>query len=490
MSSGDSPLPGYTLLASGYCFLYHCADMNDAALSAQASTIPMQRRLLSIFGGSVGNLVEWFDFYTYSAFSIYFSKSFFPGGDQTAQLLNAAGVFALGFLMRPIGGLVMGSYADLRGRRAALSLSVLLMCLGSLLIAVCPTYQSIGISAPAILIAARVLQGFSMGGEYGSSATYLSEVATPGRRGFYSSFQYVTLIGGQLLATVLLLILQRLALSQAELEAWGWRIPFAVGAACALVALWLRRALAETEEFQAEAARKVKRSPLKELLRHPREVGIVVGLTLGGTVAFYTYSTYMLKFLINSVGLSRDQATAISTGSLFVFMLLQPVMGAISDVVGRRPLLMGFGLLGVLCTFPIFSALTHTRDPWTAFLLCTAALVIVSGYSSINAVVKAELFPASVRALGVALPYAVTVSIFGGTAEYAGLYFKDIGHEEWFYVYVTGCIACSLITYIFMRDTRRHSRIDHHWEPVRELEGAARMGFARRAQGASDEHTL
>ncbi len=420
----------------------------------------MKSRLGSIFSGSVGNLIEWYDFYVYSFFSLYFAKAFFPGSDPTAQLLNTALIFALGFFMRPLGGWLMGAYADRQGRRAALMLSVLLMCAGSLVIAVCPTYATAGWLAPAILVAARLLQGLSLGGEYGASATYLSEIATTKHRGFYSSFQYVTLIGGQLLASLTLLLLQRVVLSGPELEAWGWRIPFFIGAALAMAGLWMRRNMAETEAFiAARAVRKVSR-PIADLLAHKREVALVVGLTMGGTLAFYTYTVYMPKFLVNSVGLTKDTATLISTVSLFFYMLLQPVVGALSDIAGRRPVLMAFGVLGTIGTPLILSGLTATKDPLTAFALVMAALVIVSGYTSINAVVKAELFPAGVRALGVALPYAVAVSLFGGTAEYVGLAFKDAGHETWFYYYVSACIFGSFLVYALMRETRTTSRID------------------------------
>ncbi len=419
------------------------------------------RRLISIFSGSVGNLIEWYDFYIFSFFSLYFAKAFFPAGDATAQLMNTALVFALGFLIRPVGGWLMGVYADRHGRRAALLVSVALMCGGSLVIAVCPTYAAAGWLAPAILVAARLLQGISLGGEYGASATYLSEVATSNHRGFYSSFQYVTLIGGQLLASITLLVLQRLLLSGPQLEAWGWRIPFLIGAALALAGVALRRNMVETGAFLREAAEgRLPKTPLRDLLAHRREVLIVVGLTMGGTLAFYTYTVYMPKFLVNSVGLSRDTATLISTISLFLYMCLQPLVGALSDRIGRRPVLIAFGVLGTLFTVPILSALLATRDAVTAFLLVMAALAIVSGYTAINAVVKAELFPAGVRALGVALPYAVAVSVFGGTAEYVGLWFKGAGHETWFFWYVTVCIALSLLVYTVMPDTRATSRID------------------------------
>lgn len=421
-------------------------------------------RLKAIIGGSVGNLVEWYDWYAYSAFALYFSAAFFPAGDVTAQLLNTAGVFALGFLMRPIGGWLFGRIADKLGRKRSMTWSVLLMSLGSLLIACTPTYASIGIMAPVILLLARLLQGISVGGEYGVSATYLSEMATADRRGFYSSFQYVTLIGGQLIALGIQLILQKWLLSEAQLHAWGWRIPFVIGAVLSIVALYLRRSLHETPSFERQRALEAPRKgTIRELLRHPKAILTVAGLTMGGTLAFYTYTTYMQKFLVNTVHLTKGESTLLSFISLLLFALLQPFLGALSDRIGRKPLLAGFGILGVTCTVPLLTALSHTHSLWVAFILLMAALVIVSGYTSINAVVKAELFPAEVRALGVGLPYGLTVAIFGGSAEYVALWFKGKGHESYFYWYITGCVAISLLVYLFMKDTRHDSRLnDEH----------------------------
>jgi MFS transporter, MHS family, alpha-ketoglutarate permease len=418
-------------------------------------------RIKSIIGGSIGNLVEWYDWYAYAAFTIYFSGSFFPANNPTAQLLNTAGVFALGFLMRPIGGWVFGRIADKVGRKQSMTLSVLLMSLGSLIIAITPTYMSIGILAPILLVIARLLQGLSVGGEYGVSATYLSEMASSNRRGFFSSFQYVTLIGGQLIALGIQLLLQYFILTEAELKAWGWRIPFVIGAILSVVALYLRKGLHETASFEATKSKQHHESgALNTLLKHPKALLTVVGLTLGGTLSFYTYTTYMQKFLVHSVGLSKEQSTLLSFCSLGIFMFLQPLFGALSDRIGRKPLLLSFGVLGTVCTVPLFTALSHTQNIWVIFLLLLAALIIVSGYTSINAVVKAELFPAEIRALGVGLPYAITVAIFGGSAEYVALWLKREGYESLFYWYITVCIFISLIVYLTMKDTKGTSEID------------------------------
>ena len=431
----------------------------SAGIAPSAHRPTARERMRAIIGGSTGNLVEWYDWYAYAAFTLYFAPHFFPSGDSTAQLLGAAAVFAVGFFMRPIGAWAMGIYADRKGRKSGLALSVSLMCAGSLLIAAAPTYETAGLLAPALLVLARLMQGLSVGGEYGASATYLSEMAGKGRRGFFSSFQYVTLIGGQLLAIGVLLVLQAV-LSEAALDAWGWRIPFAIGAALAVVVFWIRRGLAETESFANAQASDAPKSGMLALFRHhPREALTVMLMTAGGTLAFYALSIYMQKFLVNTSGFDREIASRINGASLFVFMLLQPVAGALSDRVGRKPLLVGFGVLGVLCTYPLFAALETTRDPLTAFALVLGGLVIVTGYTSINAVVKAELFPAHIRALGVALPYALANTIFGGTAEYVALSFKQAGWERGFYWYVTGMIALSLIVYVRMRDTRTASAI-------------------------------
>src|SRR5689334_9868927 len=392
--------------------------MTDQAITSADDHLDLQdvqRRVKAIFIGSIGNLVEWYDFYAYTAFALYFAPAFFPNSDPVVQQLNAAVLFAATFLMRPLGGWLFGFIADRYGRRLSLTLSVVCMCFGSLIIAVTPTYATIGIAAPAILALARIIEGLSLGGEYGASATYLSEVADPRHRGFYSSFQYVTLIGGQLTAITVLLLLQNVFLTTEELKAWGWRIPFVIGALLAIVAAVMRRNLHETEAF--EEAKKVSKpsGSIRGLLNYPRELLLVVGLTAGGTAAFYTFTTYMQTFVKLSVGLTEDQTT-----------------------------------------------LKETKSPFMAFLLICAAWIFVAGYTSINAIVKAELFPTKVRALGVGLPYAITVSLFGGTAPAVALYFKSFGHEDWFYYYLSAMIFLSLLIYSTMRDTKHASAMLRH----------------------------
>lgn len=416
--------------------------MAESSMTTRASltSSDTRRRVWAIIGASSGNLVEWFDFYVYSFCSLYFAHIFFPAGNTTTQLLQTAGVFAAGFLMRPIGGWLFGRIADRRGRKTSMLISVLMMCFGSLVIACLPGYDTISTWAPALLLLARLFQGLSVGGEYGTSATYMSEVAVEGRKGFYASFQYVTLIGGQLLALLVVVILQQI-LEDEALRSWGWRIPFAIGAVLAIVALWLRRQLDETSSQEVRALKEA--GSMKGLWRNRKAFLMVLGFTAAGSLTFYTFTTYMQKYLVNTAGMHANVASVIMTVALFIFMLLQPVIGALSDKIGRRTSMLIFGGMATVCTVPILSALHSVTSPYAAFALVMMALVIASFYTSISGILKAEMFPAQVRALGVGLSYAVANALFGGSAEYVALSLKSAGFETAFFWYVTvmGAIA-------------------------------------------------
>jgi MHS family alpha-ketoglutarate permease-like MFS transporter len=427
------------------------------SITAISGVEDLRRRVIAIVGASSGNLVEWYDFYAYSFTALYFASAFFPSGNRTTQLLNTAGIFAAGFFMRPLGGWLFGRIADTHGRRKAMMISVLMMCGGSLMIAALPTHATIGAAAPSLLLVARLLQGLSVGGEYGTSATYMSEVAAPGHRGFYASFQYVTLIGGQLLALLVLVTLQAL-LSTDEIKAWGWRVPFVIGAIAAVVALFLRRSLAETAS--EESMHNKEAGTLRGLLHHKRAVGLVLSFTAGGSLIFYTFTTYMQKYLVNTAGMDTATASTVMTIVLLFYMLLQPVFGALSDHIGRRNAMICFGTMATLATVPLLGALGQVAGPYAAFGLVLAGLAIISFYTSISGLVKAELFPTEVRALGVGLSYAIANALFGGTAEYVALWFKTVGREEWFAWYVTALCALALIASLVMPDTRRHGYLE------------------------------
>jgi MHS family alpha-ketoglutarate permease-like MFS transporter len=421
--------------------------------SAAASRLPppASKPIRSIVAASAGNLVEWFDFYVYAFTALYFSSEFFPGGSDTAQLMKTSGVFALGFFARPVGSWIFGRLADRTGRRHSMVVAVLMMSLGSLMVATLPTYATIGAMAPVLLTVARVIQGISVGGEYGTSAAYLSEVALPGRRGFYASFQYVTLIGGQLLASVVLTILQ-LFLDANAMRAWGWRVPFVVGAIAALVALYLRVSLEETSTAESRAHRDA--GTLRGLRTPRRAVLIVLGYTAAGSLLFYTFTTYMQKYLVNSAGFAPVRATNIMTAALTVFMLAQPAFGALSDRIGRRTSMLCFGAFGVLATYPLLAAIGATRSTVGAFALVVLGLGGVSFYSSISGLVKAEMFPVEIRGLAVGLSYAIANALFGGTAEYVALWFKDRGTETSFFWYTSVMAAVALVAAVLMPDSR------------------------------------
>lgn len=415
---------------------------NSMKNSESLTSSDTRRRVWAIVGASSGNLVEWFDFYVYSFCSLYFAHIFFPQGNPTTQLLQTAGVFAAGFLMRPIGGWLFGRIADRHGRKRSMLISVCMMCLGSLVIACLPGYETIGTWAPALLLLARLFQGLSVGGEYGTSATYMSEVAVEGRKGFYASFQYVTLIGGQLLALLVVVILQQV-MEDSELRAWGWRIPFALGAALAIVALWLRRQLDETSQQEVRSLKEA--GSMKGLWRNRKAFLMVLGFTAGGSLTFYTFTTYMQKYLVNTAGMHANVASIIMTVALFLFMLIQPIIGALSDRIGRRTSMLLFGGLATVCTVPILTALHSVTSPYAAFALVMLALVIASFYTSISGILKAEMFPAQVRALGVGLSYAVANALFGGSAEYVALSLKSVGFETAFFWYVTAMGAVAFL---------------------------------------------
>ncbi|OHD00796.1 MAG: alpha-ketoglutarate permease [Sphingopyxis sp. RIFCSPHIGHO2_01_FULL_65_24] len=417
-----------------------------------------RKRLVSIVGGSLGNLVEWYDWFAYASFAIYFAPVFFPKADPTAQLLSTAAIFAVGFIMRPIGAWVMGRFADTRGRKAGLSLSVALMFSGSLLIAVAPTYAVAGLFGPATLLVARMLQGLSLGGEYGASATYLSEMAPRKNRGFWASFQYMTLIGGQLCAIFVAVVLQGF-LTEEQLTAWGWRIPFVIGALLALGVYVLRRNLAETPSFQNQAVDRPA-STAKLLWKEHRRESILVGiLSAGGGLGAYTYTSYMQKYLFNTVGFDKATATYIIAAVLLWFTAMQPVFGALADKFGRKPMLLLFGIGGAIAAVPTFLTLETVTSPIVATLLIMIPITLQSGYSANNALVKAELFPAHIRGLGVALPYAIGNAIFAGTLEMVALGLKGAGVEWLFYFYVAFIIAAAGVATLMLPETKDRSLI-------------------------------
>ncbi len=435
-------------------------DQGSGPTRAETST---RRAVLNTLRGSAGNLVEWYDVYVYTVFAMYFEAQFFDKNDKNSTLY-IYGIFAVTFVMRPVGSWFFGRYADRRGRKSALMLSISVMSACSFLVAVMPTREIIGYWAAVILIFARLVQGFATGGEYGTSATYMSEAATANRRGFLSSFQYVTLIGGHVLAQFTLLIALHF-LDKEELSSWGWRIGFFIGGIAALVVLWIRRSMDESlSESHLEAIREGEdqsAGSLKTLFTtHWRPLLLVFLITAGGTVAFYTYTINAPAIVKSTFGSDRAlTATWINLAGLIFLMLLQPIGGLLSDRVGRKPLLVFFGVGGVIYTYVLLTYLPQTTSWFTAFLLTAVGYVILTGYTSVNAIVKAELFPAEIRALGVGLGYALANSVFGGTAPLLYQAAKA-DHLTLFIVYVTAVIGVSLSVYVFVLKNKGTTVLD------------------------------
>ncbi|MBC3502589.1 MFS transporter [Pseudomonas sp. SWRI59] len=447
------------------------------AQSPTAQPLTRKERTTAIVGVCSGNLVEWFDFFIYAYTSIYFASLFFPKGDQTSQLLATAGIFAVGFFMRPLGGWIFGYIADTRGRKISMIISVFMMCGGSLMIAVMPTYEMVGVAAPILLVIARLMQGLSVGAEYGTGATYISEVSRAGRRSFYGSFQYLTIIAGQLLALLTVAVLQQV-LSEQDLKAWGWRIPFFIGALASVVVVYLRRTMRETATEQ-DMKRKESGS-IKALMQHKRAVLLTFTLTIGCSLYFYTFTAYMQKFLVVSVGIPAPTVSLLMAAALVIFMIAQPLFGLLADRIGVRTNMIIFGTLATFLVIPLLTAIKSTQDPYVAFSLVVAGLLIAAFYTPVTGVLKADLYPGTVRALGVGLPYAVGAAMFGGSAEYVALTFRASGIEEYFYVYVSVIGAITLISALLMPDLGKHGYLDGDGK-VEENTGLRKM-LNRRAQ--------
>lgn len=433
-------------------------DAVPTITSTTTTPTSLRRSISNTLKGSAGNLVEWYDVYVYSVFAFYFESQFFAADEKNSTIYIWA-IFAVTFLMRPLGSWFFGRFADRHGRRLSLTVSVSLMGAGSLMIAVAPTAESIGAGAVVILVAARLLQGFATGGEYGTSATYMSEAAMPGRRGFLSSFQYVTLVGGHVLAQTTLLVMI-LTLSDEAISSWGWRVAFGIGGVAAVVVFWLRitmdESLRSTEIEAVKSGHSRQSGSMRELVVHQwRPLLLSFAVTMGGTVAFYTYSVNGPNIIKGAFsGGDVITGTTINLVALTTLMLLQPLGGWLSDKVGRKSLLVFFGIGGVLYTWFLITVLPQQTNPFIAFAILVVGFVILTGYTSINAVVKAQLFPTHIRALGVGFGYALANSAFGGTAPllYAGALSAD--QVTLFIVYVTAVIAISLFVYIvYLRNT-------------------------------------
>jgi MFS family permease len=406
--------------------------MSATANKAEAG-LSNKERVFAILRASSGNLLEWAGFWFYAYTMIYFTPAFFPAGNPTVQLLQSAIIFGVPFLARPFAGWYYGQLADRKGQRTALIHSGSMMFIGSLLLTLSPTYAQVGYLAPVLLVCARLFHGLAVGGGYGTNASYMSEVAIKNQRGFLASFQYTTLIGGQLLALATVLVLESL-LSKAQLFAWGWRIPFALGTLGALISIGLRMSLQETSSKKPNAVKQA--GSLKHLFRYKRELVTIFVTTAAGSACFYTFTVYMQKYLVNSLGIPSSSANTLLAFALLVTMFLQPLFGALSDRMGRLMSMLLFSGLMAILPLPIAYYLSNTTNLYLIFGVITLTLTVLSLYTSIAGIIKAELFPSEIRALGVGLSYAVANAVFGGSVESIAFWTKSIGIEFAFFGYL------------------------------------------------------
>ncbi|MDP9986074.1 MHS family alpha-ketoglutarate permease-like MFS transporter [Arthrobacter oryzae] len=414
---------------------------------------PPVSRTRQLAAATVGNIVEWFDWYVYSMLALYFSSQFFPKtGDPIVPLLSAMAIFAVGFFMRPLGGLLGGMVADRLGRKKALTATVMLMGIGSLLVALAPTYDQVGVLSPVLLVLARLLQGLSTGGEFAASSTFLVESAPEGRRGFFSSFLYIGATLGNVVAIGSVAVLVAV-LPDDAMHVWGWRVPFAIGTLGAVAGLFIRRFAEETlavadADTAGHASAKTSRPSAFEFMRtHPKECVLVFAINAAPTLFFYVFSSYLPTYAHITVGFDMKNALFVGLISLTYLAILQPLMGILSDRIGRKPLLLAFGGGFTLLTIPLLNAL---QDSFLSLLLVQmAALTLLACYTSITSAVMCELFPARIRAAGIGLPYALGVALVGGTGPYVATWLADVKMIDAFGWYLT--ILAAITTVVFLR---------------------------------------
>lgn len=433
----------------------HTLSPSRSAATQETATSTRPIAWRTIIAGSVGNTVEWFDWTVYTAFALYFSHQFFPSDNETTALLASFAVFAIGFAMRPLGGWLIGIFNDRAGRKAALNLTILMMALPSLLISLMPTYASIGIAAPLLMLLARMIQGLSVGGEYGAAATFLAESAPASQRGLYSGFFFASIALGLLFASGLAWVLSQW-LSKDQLIEYGWRIPFFIGGLGSLAGFWIRHGVEETAAFRrCHEQRRGQRveQPLRTLWReHPEAVKRLVGISLLGAFAFYLFVSYLPVHAIRTLGVEPGTAYAASSLALVVFMISQPLFGWLSDRIGRRPQLIVFALGYAALLYPVVRSMSASFASILAVELF--GLLLYGLYSAIAPAIKSELFSTDIRALGIGLPYNLVVAIFGGTTPYLMTWLQSRGHEQWFLVYVSVMAVITLVAFVRMPETR------------------------------------
>jgi MFS transporter, MHS family, alpha-ketoglutarate permease len=406
----------------------------------------------SMMASTVGNVLEWYEWSAYAVFAPFIAKAMFNSDDAVSALLSTLAVFAVGFLMRPLGGIVFGRIADAKGRKFVLITTMLMMAGGSLLIALMPTYGQIGIAASLLLLLARVAQGFAHGGESATANTYIAEIAPRDKRGQWGSIVFVAIFGGSVLAYTIGGGVTNV-LSDSAVAEWGWRVPFLFGALLALAALYMRRGMDESEVFNGHQEKQVAKATMRlDRKRIARSIAMMIGMTAGITAAHYTWTSYASTYAITRQGMDAEGAYWVTVFAQLIALASLPLWGKLSDKIGRRPVLIGFALAMIITQIPLMSMIN--AQPWTLFVASTLALLIVAAAGALLSCVLSEAFPTKIRTQGIGFAYSFSVAVFGGTAPYLNALFNswELGWLSNVYI-MTLCGLTGIVVYK-LRETK------------------------------------
>ncbi|ANW63867.1 MFS transporter [Mycobacterium sp. djl-10] len=431
--------------------------LNDRPVQQDSAA---QRPVRTLLGAGVGNALEWYDWSVYAIFAPFFAAQFFVDDGGAGALLSTLAVFAVGFLMRPVGGFLFGWLADRYGRRFSMTACMMLMAAGSLVIGVAPTDAQVGVWAAVILVGARLAQGLAHGGEIAASYTYVAEIAPTARRGLWSTSMYVAVTAGVVLATLIGAAVSSVLGTEAMQE-WGWRVPFLIGGALGFVGLYLRRTLPETDAFLTETgSTDAKATPqptstrqlLRGLSRNKSNLARMIGLTLAITIVYNTWAIGITGYAISTRGVPASGALWAAVAANLVFMVTLPLWGKLSDRYGRKPIFLTYSIAFIVLSFPLFGAINDS--PLRLFVVMSIALFFLGAAVGIMPAYFAELFPTAIRASGIGVPYSLTVAVFGGTAPYIATWLA--GHQlQWlFALYAIASVVIGLITTMLSPETR------------------------------------
>ena len=424
-------------------------DLTRQAQPDTHSGPTLASRKKSLLASSVGNVLEWYEWSAYAVFAPFIAAAMFSNSDPVSALLSTLAVFAVGFLMRPLGGIIFGRIADKRGRKFVLVTTMLMMATGSLIIGVMPTYSTIGAWASLILLAARVMQGFAHGGESATAYSYVGEIAPPHRRGMWGSVAFIAIFGGSVLAYTVGGVVTS-SLSDTAVGQWGWRIPFLIGALLALFALYLRRSMEESDVFDAAQ----NNDDLPSIPRRAvvRAILLMIGMTSGITAAHYTWTSYISTYAITQQGMNPDTAYWMLVIAQLIALVSLPFLGLLSDKIGRRPMLGAFAVLMFALQLPL--TMMITSDGWTLLVATTAALLIVAVPASILSSTLSESFPTRLRTQAIGFAYSFSVAVFGGTAPYLNQLLLGLDLGWVFGVYIMALAVLTGVACLFMKETK------------------------------------